>query len=126
MAGISGLRWNGQIVHGTFITRAFIRILSSGGKLVRIAVPAEEYEFFRDYRTDDLDPYLPSPGPRFYKRTRIPFEDVAIMQMEGGRTFAVGAGWKVLLHRRRVRMPLILGSNGTYIEARPMGADRIR
>ena len=104
-----------QLVHGSFITRAFIRLNATlpGGKiaLVRIAILAEQYDTFRDYRTDDLPSFfLHTPQARYYNKTRIEVGDVAVMQLSGGRTFVRGAGWQFTIHRRRLMKPVVEGS----------------
>ena len=104
-----------QLVHGSFITRAFIRLNATlpGGKiaLVRIAILAEQYDTFRDYRTDDLPSFfLHTPQARYYNKTRIEVGDVAVMQLSGGRTFVRGAGWQFTIHRRRLMKPVVEGA----------------
>ena len=60
---------------GTFITRAFIRLratINGEAKIVRIALLAEQYDSFRDYRTDELPSFfIDTPQVRYYNKTRI-------------------------------------------------------
>ena len=57
----------------SFITRVFVRLLANVDgvqKLVRVAFLAEQYERFRDYRTDALPAFFTghTPGARYYNR----------------------------------------------------------
>ena len=87
------------------------RCLAGKIALVRIAILAEQYDTFRDYRTDDLPSFfLHTPQARYYNKTRIEVGDVAVMQLSGGRTFVRGAGWQFTIHRRRLMKPVVEGS----------------
>ena len=115
-----------QLVHGSFVTRAFIRILTTvNGKetLVRIAILAEQYDSFRDYRTDELPSFfVDTPQARYYNKTRIELPSVGVYQMGMGRTFIRGNGWQFTVHRRRQMKPVVEqppetqgGGGGDYV-----------
>ena len=110
-----------QLVHGSFITRAFIRLLATINgeqKLVRIAILAEQHESFRDYRSDELPSFfLDTPNTRYYNKTRIEVGDVAVMQLSSGRTFIRGVGWQFTVHRRRLVKPVVDQGNGDGLAA---------
>jgi len=110
-------RWNTQIVHGSFITRLFIKVRSRDGHLLRAAVYAEQWDSFRTYSSDDLQ--------RFENRTWTTRPQCLLdssrcemvpghpgtwaMQSRTGKVLFRAAGWEVSVRRRKLRMPLIDG-----------------
>eukprot|EP00966_Prymnesium_polylepis_P011938 274105-Prymnesium_polylepis.2 len=103
-----------QLVHGSFITRVFIKAKSATtGQVLRAAVLAEEWASFRlctaeEESASGIDPMQPACE----KKTRMELTDVKIMQMSGGRLFAHAAGWEVFVQRHRVMKPMV---NGTEV-----------
>ena len=75
---------------------------------MRIAILAEQYDTFRDYRTDELPSFfVDTPQARYYNKTRIELPSVGVYQMGMGRTFIRGNGWQFTVHRRRLMKPVV-------------------
>mgnify|MGYP006936380451 CR=1 FL=1 len=88
-----------QIVHGSFITKLFIKVRSPvTGQLVRCSVHAGQYNSFRSYGDDNVS--------RYTNKTRLEQPGVDMLQLSGGRFVAHGAGWEIFINRRRLRKPL--------------------
>lgn len=97
------VRWGGQIVHGSFITKLFVKMRSPRtGAVIRAALHADQYASFRTFATDDASKYE--------NHTRSQLDGLEVLQLSGGRFVAHGAGWEVFVNRRRLRKPLVAGS----------------
>ena len=97
------VRWGGQLVHGSFITKLFVKIRSPRtGKLVRAACVASQYASFRVFAADNSTEY--------HNLTRVEMDGVEVLQLSGGRFVAHGAGWEVFVNRRRLRKPVLVHS----------------
>ena len=108
-------RWNMQVVHGSFVTRLFLKARLTSGSLVRAAVYAEEWDRFRLYESDDASRY----DPRVWVSRCNPLIDplrcnalpdqpgIAVTQTRIGKVVFRCAGWEVTVRRRKLRMPLI-------------------
>jgi len=97
------VRWGGQVVHGSFITRLFAKLRSPRtGKMVRAAVHADQYASFRTFSDDS--------ATKYENHTRTMLDGIEVLQLSGGRFVAHGAGWEVFVNRRRLRKPLVGGS----------------
>jgi hypothetical protein len=105
----SFVRWGGQIVHGSFITKLFVKVRSPiTGQLVRGSVHAEQYNSFRSYGDDDVSKYT--------NKTRLEQPGVDMLQLSGGRTVVHAAGWELFVNRRRLRKPLSTRSAGVSLK----------
>jgi len=110
-------RWNTQIVHGSFITRLFIKVRSRDSHLLRAAVYAEQWDSFRTYPSDDLHRYenrtwttRPQCLLDSSRCEMVPgHPGTWAMQSRTGKVLFRAAGWEVSVRRRKLRMPLIDG-----------------
>lgn len=98
------VRWGGQVIHGSFITKLFVKLRSPRtGAIVRAAVYADQFASFRVFAGDE--------ATKYENHTRTQLDGLEVLQLSGGRFVAHGAGWEVFVNRRRLRKPLITGSN---------------
>jgi len=105
----SFVRWGGQVVHGSFITKLFIKVRSPvTGQLLRGSVHADQYNSFRSYAEDAVSTYT--------NKTRVELPGVDMLQLSGGRSVIHGAGWEVFVNRRRLRKPLSTRSAGVSLK----------
>jgi len=103
------VRWGGQVVHGSFITKLFVKMRSpKTGAIVRAALHADQYSSFRTFLDDDATTHE--------NHTRTQVDGLEVLQLSGGRFVAHGAGWEVFVNRRRLRKPLIKGSKDAVPE----------
>jgi len=98
------VRWGGQVVHGSFITKLFVKLRSPRtGAIVRVEVRADQFSSFRTFVADE--------ATKYENHTRTQVDGLEALQLSGGRFVAHGAGWEVFVNRRRLRKPLVKGSN---------------
>lgn len=101
--------WALQVVHGSFITKLFIKVRSPvTGQLLRGSVHADQYNSFRSYAEDAVSTYT--------NKTRVELPGVDMLQLSGGRSVIHGAGWEVFVNRRRLRKPLSTRSAGVSLK----------
>ena len=120
-AGLSGGQWYngpegrvfaravGQVVHGSFIDRVYIRTRSKiTGADVHVAIVAEQLRSFRLY-TSALG-HLAPVDSNYTNQTSIELGDIAVYQMSGMRVRMRAAGWEATFAHRTVRKPLVGGA----------------
>jgi len=99
------LRWNQQIVSGSFFTQAFITVRTAvTGAVVRIAMIASEYRAFRVYH--DTIASVAANSTQFETHTHFSFEGVEA-EMQGGRLVVRAHGWKLMAIPRYLHRPIL-------------------
>lgn len=112
----SFVRWNKQIVHGSFVTRAHIKFRNAiSGVTYRVGVLAEQLGTFRFFK-DDIATNQTDDASMYKNMTVLSGEGFEAVNAKGELNapcrwcvYVRAAGWEVLVHHRRVRKPLIGG-----------------